>query len=377
MLTTKCPETWMATDKNLQRFGAALVGLVLGQLAGSNSVTFAKVWWFLYDESKYTSDRVAESSLHVIYIIASMGACLGAWAVKRGWATFEQVVTSVAVAVVVAGLSIVDYSLPPVNQVDTLLPFRETTYYLGWVLGLWFVPFFLLVRRYPGDASWFHRCGGFLCVTVAVGAVGLLVGLLVETLATVLSEAATQWLGQSYIEDVQRFWVARPASINTIGGSFVVVAFASIWWRGVWPTRAGARIWTFSTVALTAAYASLYGALYCTDESSASVRCALAFGALPLVIAAGVLVSYGLARRNEEVASIGWPVSGLFWWLLPVSLAIGYSGIAILGLAPVTEYRAGSGGPAWVLVLAHAFNGACFGVALRATTYAFRLMSSR
>ena len=176
---------------------------------------------------------------------------------------------------------------------------------------------------------------------------------------------------------MQRFWVARPVTTNTIGGSFVVVAFATIWWRGVWATRAGARRWTLCTVALAAAYASVYGGFFCTEESFASVQCALAFGALPLVICAGVLVSYRLARRNEEVASIGWPVSGLFWWLLPVSLAIGYGGIAILGFAPVAEYRAGSVGPAWVLVLAHAFNGACFGVALQATKYAFRLMPNR
>lgn len=367
----------MTTEKNLQRFAAALVGVVLGQLVGSHSATFARVWWYLYDESRYTSERVAESSLHVMYIIASVGACFGAWAVKRGWASFEQVVTSVAVAVIVAALSIVDYSLPPVDQAETLLPFGETTYYLGWILGLWFVPFVLLPRRNPGDTGWFHRSGGFLCVTVAMGTVGLLVGLLVETLATVSIESAEKWLGQSCIEDAQRFWVARPVTVNTICGSLVVVAFASLWLRGVWSTTAGGRWWMLFTIVLSAAYASVYGGLYCADESAGSVRCAFAFGALPLVIGAGVLVSYGLARRNEKVASIGWPVSGLFWWLLPVSLAIGYSGIAILGLAPVAEYRPGSDGPTWVLVLAHAFNGACFGVAMRATTYAFRLMSNR
>ena len=369
----------MTTDKNLQRFTAALVGLVLGQLADSHSVTLARVWWLLYDRERYTSEWVAESSLHAIYFIVSVIACFGAWAVKRGWATFEQVVTSVAVAVAVAGLRIVEHSLPPVEQAKTPLPFGETTYYLGWVVGLWFVPFVLLPRRSSGEAGWFHRGGGLLCVTVAMGAAGLLVGFLVETLATMSIEAATSRLGQPYIEDMQRFWVARPVTINTISGSFVVVAFASIWWRDVWPTRDGARMWTVCTIALTAAYASVYGGLYCTDctESSASVQCALAFGALPLVTGAGVLVSYVLARRDEGVASIGWPVSESFWWLLPVSLAIGYGGVAILGLAPVAEYRAGSGGPAWVLVLVHAFNGACFGAALQATKYAFRLISHR
>ena len=367
----------MTTDKGLQRFTAALVGLVLGQLADSHSVTLARVWWLLYDRERYTSEWVAESSLHAIYIIVSVIACCGAWAVKRGWANFEQVVTSVAVAVAVAGLRIVDHSLPPVEQSDTPLPFGETSYYLGWILGLWFVPFVLLPRWSSGDAGWFHRGGGLLCVTVAMGIAGLLVGLIVETLATVANDAA-RWLGQPYIGDVQRFWVARPVTINTISGSFVVVAFASIWWRGVWPTRAGAHMWTLCTVVLSAAYASVYGGLYCsTEESSASVRCALAFGALPLVTGAGVLVSYGLARREEEVASIGWPVSGLFWWLLPVSLAIGYGGIAILGLAHVAEYREGSAAPAWVLVLGHAFNGACFGMALGAMRLAFGLMPDR
>ena len=182
----------MTTEKGLQHFTAALVGLVLGQLAGSHSVTLARVWWFLYDKDRYTSELVAESSLHVIYIIVSVGACFGAWAVKRGWASFDQVVTSVAVAVVVAGLSIVDHSLPPLKQSARPLPFGETSYYLVWILGLWFGPFVLLPRRNPGDAGWFRRGGGFLCVTVAMGIAGLLVGLLVETLATESYEAAMQ-----------------------------------------------------------------------------------------------------------------------------------------------------------------------------------------
>lgn len=367
----------MITDKGLQRFTAALVGLVLGQLASSYSVMFARVWWLLYDDGRYTSERVAESSLHFIFIIAIVCACFGAWAVKRGWASIEQVVTSVAIAVVIMGLSIVDHSLPPVRQTGTLLPFGETSYYLGWIVGLWFVPFVLLLRRNPGDAGWLQRGGGFLCVTVAMGAAGLVAGQFVETLVNVLNDATERWLGQPYIQDAQRFWVARPLTINALGGSYVVVASASIWWRGVWSTKAGAHVWTFCTLALTSVYASVYGGLYCAEESSASVRCALAFSSFPLVTGAGVLVSYGLARRNEDVAVIGWPVSGLFWWLLPVSLAIGYSGIAVLWLVPVAESVGRLDAPTWVVVVAHAFNGACFGVALRAMPYGFRLMSNR
>lgn len=203
---------------------------------------------------------------------------------------------------------------------------------------------------------------------------GLLVGFLVETLVTVSNEAATQWLGQSYIKDVQRFWVARPVMINMISGSYVVVAFASIWWPAVWSTRVEARVWMLCTTVLTSVYASLYGGLYYTEESPACVRCALAFGTLPLVTGAGVLASYGLSRRNEEVTSIGWPVSRVFWWLLPASLAIGYGGLAVLGLVPVA---AEADAQAWIIVVAHAFNGMCFGVALRATTYAFGWMSNR
>ena len=356
------------------------MGLVLGQLAGSNSVTFARAWWFLYDQTRYTSDRVAESSLHVIFIVGSVGACFGGWAVRRGWASFEQVVTSVAIATVVASLSIVDHSLPPVDQADALLSFGETSYYLGWILGLWFLPFALLLRRNPTDAGWFHRVGGFFCVTVAMGTAGLLVGLLVETLAILSNEATARWLDGPYIEDVQQFWVARPVTINTIGGSYVVVAFASLWWRGAWLTTAGAYRWTVCTVALSGAYASVFGGFYCAEESVASLRCALAFGALPLVTGAGILLSYWLTRRNQETAAIGWPVSRRFWWWLPVSLAIGYGGIAMLGFVPVAELQKGLGSsnaPAWVVVVWHTLNGMCFGMVLRTTTYAFRLLSQR
>lgn len=357
----------MGSDSSLQRFTAAVVGLLVGQLVASNSATLARVWWYLYDESRYTSDRVAELSLYVIYVVASAGACLGAWAVKRGWATLEQVVTSLAVAALSVGLSIVDHSMPPPKQGDTL-PFGETSYYLGWLLGLWFLPFVLLVGRNGEAAGWLNRAGGLLCTSVFMGMVGMVVGLSVEAIVSVL--------GESYIKDAQQFWVARPATINTIGGSYVVVAFASIWWRRLWATAGVARTWTVCAVVGASAYAGLYGWLYCENGLPAGIWCALSFSMLPTVTGAGVLGSYLVSRRSNEDVAVGWPVTRRFWWLLPVSLTIGFASVALFGFGPLVECCGVQDAPNWVLVSAHALNGGSFGAALGATTYVFRLIRS-
>ena len=138
--------------------------------------------------------------------------------------------TSLAAAALSVGLSIIDHSMPPPEQGDTL-PFGETSYYLGWLLGLWFLPFVLLLGRNGEAAGELNRAGGLLRTSVLMGTIGLLVGFSVEAVVSVL--------GESYIKDVQQFWVARPTTINTIGGSYVVVAFASIWWRHLWSTVSG------------------------------------------------------------------------------------------------------------------------------------------
>ena len=102
-------------------------------------------------------------------------------------------------------------------------------------------------------------------------------------------------------------------------------------------------MWTISAVSGTAAYAGLYGWLYCADGVPAAVWCAFSFGMLPVVTGAGVLGSYLLSRRGNEDVAVGWPATGLFWWLLPLSLTIGFAFIALFGFSLTAREQPSNG----------------------------------
>ena len=344
-----------------------------GSLRGNNSVTIAKMVVFLRDKS-YTREMVAEVSLHVIFILATVGACFGAFAARRKWASFEQVVMSVSIAAIVALFAIVDHSLPIVNG-DEVLPFGETMYYLGWVVGLWFVPFVLLPSPDGSFSGWIRRGGGLLVVGAAMAVACFVVGAGLQiAMRSILNTSG--WLdGNSYLNDTLAFWMARPITVNAICGAYVVVAFSGIWWRGLWRSAASARIWTAGMSAFAIIYTGVYGwFFYAYDKSAAPWQFFLAFGALPAVVMLTVLIAYGLTRRDSTDVPVGWPVSTWFWWLLPMGFAIGFALSALLGFAPLAQCDGATDKQLIVLVVAHAINGVVLGLTLRLMACAFWLI---
>ena len=362
----------------IERFAAALVGLVLGQMVGNNSQTIAKVFLLLSDDLQYTQKEVAEVSLHVIFVIACAGACFGALAAKRGWASFEQVVTSVSVAAVVAFFAIVDHSLP-VGRGDARLEFGETMYYLGWLVALWFVPFAFLPN--PGGTfhEWIRRGGGVLAVSATMAAACFLVGAVLETAVREVVDARG-WLtnGESYMNDPLRFWMARPATVNAVCGAYIVVAFCGIWWRGLWRSGLAAWMWMAGVTAFVTVYTGVYGwILYAPDKGAAPGYFFLAFSALPIVVALTVLLAHCFARGGNAQAArahVGWSVSPSFWWLIPVGFAVGFGLNAMLGFAPLARTDGATPRQLLVLTIAHSINGIVLGVNLRLMVCAFRLI---
>ena len=360
-------------DAGRQRFAAAIVGLVLGQLVGNNSFTIAKVLVYLRDQP-YTRLRIAEVSLEVAFVLAGVGACFGAFATRRGWASFEQVATSVFVAAVVVFFTIVDYSLPVVYG-DEGLRFGEVVYYLGWIVGLWLAPFFLLPSPDGTFAGCVRRGGGVLVVATAMGVAGLVVGGLVEGVASLVLESYGWLGGGSFLNDSQRFWMARPITIDAICSTYIAVAFAGFWWRGLWRSVHSASLWLAGMSGFAVLYAGVYGWFFYADEETAATwRFVLAFGTLPAAAALNVLAAYRLTRRKQTEVMIGWPVSGRFWSLIPVGLAFSFGAIALLGLGPIARYEGAVDQEIVVLVVAHAGNGVALGLTLRIMTRAFKLI---
>ena len=358
-------------DTGSRRFAAALVGLILGQLAGDKSVTIAKVFLYFDDGQFYERQAVAEASLHVIFIVAGVGAFFGCLAAKRKWVSIEQVVTSVSIAVVVAFFAIVDYSLPVATD-DSQLPFKQPMYYLGWVFGLWFAPFVFLPNQDGTFQGWVRRGGGVLAVAATMAVACFLVGVSLERAVRLIGGLG--WLDDGfYLNDTLRFWVARPGTVNAVCGSYVVVAFASIWWRGLQWSKTRAYTWTLGMTAFVIAYAGLYGwGFYAPVDHPARWQFFFAFGTLPAAAAITVFLAYAMTRRDDAGGSVGWPVSARFWLLLPMGFAVGFAISALLGLAPLAEGATDK--QIFVLVVAHCINGVVLGLNLRLMALAFRLI---
>lgn len=358
-------------DASLQRFWAALVGLILGQLAGNHSVTLAKLYVYLRDPSAYYSARIAEVSVQAIGILALGGLVFGGWATKRGWASFEQVVTSMVIATVVATFTILDQSLPVVSG-DARLPLGETSYYLGWIFGLLFVPALLVTRPGAGFAEWIRRGGGLVVVAAATGLAGLAAGAAVEETATFILESLS---GEFCLNDCQRFWMARPITINAICGMYVVVAFSVIWWQELYRSAMRTSLWVAGISVFAAVYSGIYGwFIYAPAKAGAPWQFAAAFGAVPVVTVVVVFAAYRIGRRDSEIPAVGWPVSGLFWWLSPLGLSVGFAACAGLGFGPLAIQGGATGEQLVVLTAAHAINGFVFGLVLRTMTWSVRLI---
>ena len=359
-----------------RHFGAAVVGLVFAQFVGANSMTIAKVWLAIYAvvfgvDEQYTYREVAEASLYVIYVGAGAGTCFGAFAAKRQWVAFDQVLTAIATAGVVVALAILDHGLP-VPLGEERLQLSKNLYYLGWIGGLWFLPFCLL-SAWGKTADAVRTAGGLLVVTIAMSMVGLIAGISVEVLAELAYELDSRWHNWMQIKDDQRFWVARPVTINTIGAAYVAVAFAPVWWPRLRRDGMAQRLWPFSVSMATVGYAGVFGVGF--YEGAAVVPGIVrfvVFAVLPAIVGIVVVVSYGVTGQRTEVQGIELP-AGRFWGLLPLGLALGLAAVALWGLAPLGR-REPMDAPVYVMVLGHGLNGLLLGKALGMIRCAVRLI---
>lgn len=335
------------------RFGATLVSLVLGQLVGDKATTIARMVLEARG-STYGPHDVAGGSLYVILVFACIGALWVALAARRRWATMEQVLTSTLVAVVVASLAIADYSLPPVpvdgRPVD--LDFWELMYYVGWIVGLWYLPLLCLPRvgTFGVDVG---RGARVLAVAATMTLLGLAAGFCLEQAATWMGHRG--WFGDDVPwQRPQIFWIARPHTINAIYGSLVVVACVNVWWRDLWPAGARTYGWTLSVGVLAAAYAGLHGYFYPFGGMLAEKF--VGFALLPLGGMGAVLSAYGLSRWAGGAA--GWPVGPRYWVILCPALAVSMALGALVGLAPLED---ADGERLLILVVLHSSNGLLMG----------------
>ena len=113
------------TDLGLKRFVAALVGLILGQVAGDKSIVIAKIFLYFWEGGKYDLWRVTQASLIVILVTALFGVAIGAIMTKKGWVDANQIILSMVTAIVVAFLTIIDQSLPAPSD-ESKLPYEAT-----------------------------------------------------------------------------------------------------------------------------------------------------------------------------------------------------------------------------------------------------------
>ena len=338
-----------------RRLVGALVGFLLGQLAGDKAVTIARVVLAIFAREQLDlRHRVAEASLFVILVVTGVSAAVGLLAVRRRWVYAEAFLLAVFVGVFTAALVVVDYSLPVATKNSDLLV-GQPLYFLGWILGLWFLPSLALPNPDGTLEGRVLRGLGALAVVAPMTIIGLVTGFVAEI----------GW-GSS-----EKFWIAKPLGINAICGSLVVVACANIWWRGLeWSARRS-WAWTVGITVVASAYAGLWGLRLYEPNASADWRHFLGFGALPVVGVAAVYLAYAMTRRVAGAAAVGWPVSKWFWLLLPITFALTCSANAVVGLAPIEEYE---GRRLVVLAWAHGINGAVMGVSLAATLGLFALI---
>ena len=340
------------------RFGATLVSLVLGQFVGDKASTIARIVLELRGKP-YGLHDVAGGSLYVILVFACVGAFGVALAARRMWANMEQVVTFTVVAVLVASLAIADYSLPEVTGRPVEMQFWEFIYYVGWIVGLWYLPLLCLPNTGSPFLVRLRRGASVLAVAATMTLLGLVVGGVLEHAVTWMGGHG--WLGQDVPwQRPQIFWIARPHTINAIYGSLVVVAFLNVWWRELWPSGAHTYTWTLSVAVLAAAYSGLHGYFY--PFGGTPVEKFAAFGLLPMAGVGAVLLAYRLGHQPGAENGFGWPVRPKFWGVLCVALAVAMALSAWAGLANLDEDMTGT--RLLVLIGLHWVNGLLMGCVL-------------
>ena len=284
---------------------------------------------------------------------------------RRAWLTVEQVVLAVVVAVLSAIVTVFEFSLPPTSSRGA--PLTQAVYFCGWFALLWLAPLLFLPNP-EGGAARIRRSCGILVVAVPMAVLGLLIGFLFQESTMWVGRTVFSWTSVDW-SNSEDLWIARPQAVNAICGSYVVVAFASIWWRGLGWTRLRSYTWVLGSVAVATVYSGWWGWFFYKPKVATQLASAFSFGALPVAGAIAVVLAYAIARDGSNDAAIGWPVSRRFWWWLPAAFASVLVVNAWVVLAPLDGVQ---GSQRVALVVAHAVNGAILGWSLLVTRFCFR-----
>ena len=368
------------SDLALKQFAAALVGLVLGQIAGDKSIVVAKLFLYLWNwEEQYKLWHVTQASLVVIIITAFIGVIFGAFMVKRGWVNENQIVLSMVTAIFIALFVIIDQSLPtPLGESG--LPFRETLYYVFWFIILWLIPGALLPNPEQSFARRIRLWGGMVAVLSVTALTFWLAGTLTIQGAVLLESIIIAECTVANSGDPRKFWLASPSIVNPICAALTVVALAPIWWRTLWSDTGVVKcgLWSISFIVFGIFYAGLFGGFLYAERGWAKVlvnndvvsrlEFFTIFGSLPIIVVTVVILTYLLTRIKEPAGAairINWQVAGTFWWLLPVCMAASFGSFALLGLAPIVRLGGACQSHVWVLAGAHTMNGFIFGLIFR------------
>ena len=363
MQTIDRPDEKRFSDVGHNRFLAAFVGLILGDIATNKSVTIAKgILCLKKSGCSYNMVQVANLALTAITALICLALIFGAFAAKRKWVSYEQVALSLIAALVIAFFTILDLSLPGYSD-SGLLSLENKLYYLVWAVVIWVVPVIPLhllqtpTRQYTQTM----RRGISLCaLSASMAVVCGLTGYLLMELMTIAKLEHNQW-------------IVRPSTVNTILGAYVVVASASVWWRDLWTLDRLARIlWVIGFVAFAFLYAGYFGVAFHGNENDAPQwRPFVVLGAFPVVSVAVVVLIYRMTRRSGDGCMVSWSVSSSYWSLMPTSLAVGFGIIAWLGLSHLV-----SPGQYLLFIVAHALNGFVLGLSLKLVQPALRWLVS-
>ena len=350
--------TFAETDKKQpldmahNRFFAAFVGLLLGDIATNKSVTIAKgILYLKCSHCRYDMAKAADLALTVVATLIFLGLIFGAFAAKRKWVSYEQVALSLIAALGIAFFTILDHSLPGPDGSQPL-SLTNKLYYLGWAFVLWIVPFILLHLRDKRTRQYTETIRRGITLSAMSAAMALVCGITGSILMALMTIAQME----------HKEWIVRPTTINTILAAYIVVAFASVWWPGFWNSGRFAKcLWTIGFVTFAFLYAGYFGFEFYANQNGVSQwESFLVFGAYPVVVATTVVLIFSLTHRSGRGRLAPCSASSTFWWLLPPTLALGFAIIAWLGFPHPKSPPQHS-----QLIVAHAVNGLVLGLSLR------------
>ena len=350
----------------------AVVTLFFGQLVGEKSVILAKLFYVSFhgpDELELW--KVTQLSLVLLIVFTSLAILIIVRLVESNSEQVEQVLLFVALAFITAGFAVIDQYLPSMER-DEPLRLRETLYYFGWPMMLWFViPYFLLdgSRLERG-----HKIATFIPISFAVlvicGSVGGILLLLAQTILdyTKLIEGAVKPLNDSI-----KFWQGSPPTINSICALFVVVAFAPKWWRNL-KLRVSWTVWILIFTGFAIVYAGIFGICFYSgrphfgnqEPIELQIQLFSKFGSFSLIITVVFLLSLWLVRhQSNSGADFGFPADNRFWVYSSIGLGLGFPLVQFFGFLPYGPLIEAEVRHVLVLMVSHALNGICLGFSLR------------